>query len=825
MRNDFRFILRGIRRRPSFSVIVIFTLAIGIGGSTAIFTIFNAVLLRKLPYPNPDQVYLMSSASPDGSPNGPITPVEFRPFSEAGDSSIVEAAALAWSWEVQIIGSDQKAHTTKRYGVTDQFFDVFGPRLYLGQPFKRGQTPGAIILAYSIWRDVFASDPDIIGKLVEAEGMRLPVVGVARPDFDFPENPGYWYLMQLGNFYDNVRAYQGFIRIRQGCSGEQLQQELTSLRERLGVDPATNKPSILIVRPFLEYVVGDLRSRVIILFGATTILLLIACINVTNLLLSRATVRSREMALHEALGAGRWRIVRMFLSESLFLAIVGGALGFMCAEAGVRLLLRIAPPGLPRLDKIPIDGNVLLFAVGITVLVGILVGLAPAWRLSRNPLRSLVNESGRGIPGGSGRIRLFSALVIAEIALAGLLTIGAGLLVQSYFNLTGTDPGFKTERVLTLYMNLPRRIEYSVKRNSQGIQEVSGSYAPLAAFFRELLERIRSLHGIKVAATTTSLPLARYQYGAPTLFSLPDQPGAISAGRAQAAATESISPGFFHALGIQLLSGRTILASDLPDSPGVAVVNESFARRFLSNRDVLGQRIRFANNYWSIKEPGFQFSQRLVDEVEIVGVVKDAKYRSLATPPEPRIYLSSEQWIWRNRAVVVQTALQNPGSLVEPIRREIETMDRRLTAEFALYQTTVRASLAGERLATTLLVIFGLTALALAAVGIYGLMSYSIAQRTGEIAVRSAMGASGRQVLTLVMGRGVRLALEGIALGVIGAVALRQVVASQLYGVSPLDLHVFLLASGILMGVAVLACFIPAQRATRIQPAELLRTE
>jgi putative ABC transport system permease protein len=827
MWRDLRYVLRSFGHRPSFAIIVIITLALGIGGSTALFTIFNAVLLRDLPYQNPDRIYLMSSVAQDGSPNGPITPVELRPFYE-DKHPLVDAAALAWSQEVQIIGSDKKAYTTTRYGVTDQFFEVFDPQLFLGQAFKRGEWPGVIVIAHATWRNLFNSDPSIIGKFVMAEGRQMRVVGVARADFDFPENPGYWYLMSLGRYYDNVRGYRGFIRLRPDCSGEQFQKEVTGLSQKLGLDPATNKRSILVVRPFLEYVVGDLRYTVTILFGATAILLLIACINVTNLLLSRAMIRTREMALREALGARRWRIIRQSLMESLLLAIAGGALGFGCAESGVQTLLKIAPSGLPRLDKVPIDNTVMLFALGVTVLVGIIIGLAPAWRLSQNPIRSLVNEGGRGAKGDSGRTRLFGILVVTEIALAVLLTISAGLLIRNFIKLTNIDPGFNSDRVLTLFMNVPGRSGIIIKPNPkdpQGKPESMGTYAPMANLFRELLDRIRGLNGVAIVATTNNLPLDKYQYGKTALFTLPDQPGIHSGTMAQSAVSESVSPDYFRALEIRVLAGRPFLPSDRDDSPGVAIVNETFARRFFPHQDPLGRHIRYPENSFHPDNVGFQFAARTVDEMEIVGIVQDVRYQKLTAPPEPRIYMSSEQYITRHRTVVVRTTLENPASLVEPIRNEIESMDRFLNAEFALYPAVVQASLARERLATTLLVIFGLAALTLAAVGIYSLMSYSIAQRMGEIAVRSAMGATIRQILSLVMRQGILLIIGGIVLGIIGAVALRKVVAGQLYGVSALDTGVFVVASVILFGVAVLACFVPAYRATRIEPADILRSE
>ena len=826
MWRDLRFSVRMLGRQPSFAAIVVLTLALGIGGSTAIFSVVNAVLLRDLPYPDADQLYLVRTVAPDGSLTGNITPRELRPFYEPDKHPTVAAAALAWSQEVQIVGSDGRPHPTTRYGVTDQFFEVFGKRMAKGQAFERGQNPGVIVIAFSTWRDLFASDPNIIGRVVQVEGGPRQVVGVTPADFEFPEKPGFWYLMSLGTAYDKVRGYRGFVRLRPGRTGDQFQSELARTSRELGPDPATRQPSMLVAQTFLDHVVGDLSTRVKILLGATGLLLLIACINVTNLMLSRTGVRAREMALREAIGARRWRVIRQLLTETVVLSTLGGALGLAAAAGGVQLLLRSAPPELPRLDTVPIDSSVLTFAIGLTVLTGLLVGLAPAWRLASNPLRSLVNEAGRGTPDGPARHRLLNALVVTEIALAVLLTIGAGLLVRSYFNLTATNPGFTSDRVLTFFMYVPGRTEMTFKpRPGGGRPEIQGSYQPLANFLRELSERIGGLPGVESVASTTSLPLAATQYDPLTVFHLADQDKTLAEQAALSARTRGVSPQFFDTLRMRVAAGRGLLPSDRSTSPGVAVVNETFVRRFLAGRNPLGTRLRYPENPWKPGDVGFQIAHRTVDEVEIVGVVNDVKYLDLGDPPEPSIYLTTDQWTNRRQTLVVRTAVDDPATLIPAIRREIESMDRLLTADFALYPPVIEASVASERLAATLLVVFGLMALALAAVGIYGLMSYSVAQRTGEIAVRSAIGASGRQVLHLVLGRGVRLAVAGIVLGVLGAVALRQVLAGQLYGVTALDARVFLLTAVTLFGVAALACLVPAQRATRIDPAELFRME
>lgn len=823
MWRDLKLALRMLARDRGLSTIVIATTALGIGGSTAVFSVVNAVLIRNLPYANAGRLYVMRAMAQDGLP-GNVTPREFRPIYETANHPAVETAAIAWSQPSQIVGADRRPYPTVRYGVTDRFFDVFGVRMAMGRGFEPNEPIGRIVLSQHVWRDAFGSDADIIGKSVAAEGMVLQVVGVAPANFEFPQDPGFWYLMRLGSNFDGVRAYRGFMKLRPGGTQEQIDREMTQLAAAVGPDPVTNQTPILIAQPMLKFVVGDLQPTVLILAGATGILLLIACINITNLLLSRITARSREVAVREAMGAGRGRIVSQLLAESLVLVTIGGALGLIVAIAGTRLLLALAPEGLPRLGSVPIDGTVLMFAGGLTLLAGVCVGLAPAWRLARNELRSLINESGRGRSAGPATNRLFSALVVTEIALAVVVVIGAGLLIRSYINLVTTDPGFDSHGVLTFSMNVPGRIGLELVQNAEGKPERRPTYAPMAAFFRELEERVGAIAGVDSAATTTSLPLASGAAGATVLFTIPSQ----SAGKSDASwstTIQAVSPEFMQTMKMRLVSGRPLSSADRQGAPGVAVVSESFARQYFTGQNPLGQRIRWQDNRYIPTDTGFQFGHLSVDEVEVVGVVADVRHQSLATPPEPTIYMSSEQFVFRRRAVVVRTALDRPESLVPAIRRELDAIDPLLGAQFGVYDSLISKSIARERLGMTLLVVFGMAAMLLAAVGVYGLMSYSVAQRTGEMAVRSAMGASARQVMGLVLGRAMRLAAVGTVLGAIGAAALRQVLVSQLHGVSPLDLPVFLLVTTILLGVAMLACVIPARRAMKIDPVSLLRSE
>jgi len=824
---DFRLAVRALRRRSSLTAIVVLSLALGIGGSAAIFSVFNAVLLRDLPYADPGQLYMMRSLTADGYPTGNVTPREARPFSENPDHPTVVAAAIAWSQEVQIVDSEGQAQSTRRYGVTERFFEVFGPRMRLGRGFEPGDRGPTIVISYAVWRDHLASDEDIIGKSVVADGFEHRVVGVTPEDFVFPEDPGYWALMRLGPGYDRSRSYRAYVRLESGQTQDRFQAELDQLSAELGPDPSTGRPMQFVAQPFLDYMVGDLRSTVTIMLGATAILLLIACINVANLLLSRAVAGAREVALREALGAGRWAIVRRLLMESLLLASFGGALGIAVAAGAVRVLLRVGPADLPRLDTIPVDGTVVLFALGVTAATGVLIGLAPAAFVAMSQLRPLINEGGRGYHSGRGAGRAFGTLVVGELALAVVLVIGAGLLVRTYSNLTHSDPGFSSDRALTLFMNVPGRVDAQfLGRDSDNRPIITGTfYQPMAEFFRDLRDRIQAIPGVEAVTTAHSVPLAATHYDANMLFALGDRPAGAEGEDVRYAITRSVDPDFLSTMDVRLLRGRGLQWSDRHDSPGVALVNESFAKRYLAGLDAVGQRIRFPENRYVPGNVGFQLGHFTVDDVQVVGVVEDVKYLALAEPPEPTIYVSTQQWIGRRRHVVVRTSSDDPATLVPAIRREIEAIDPRLTAEFALYSSIVRASVARERLGMILLVTFGLAALVLATVGVYGLMSYSVEQRTGEIAVRSAMGASAREVVGLVLARGGTYAVAGIVLGIIGAAALRRVIEGQLFGVSALDAGVLLVVPFILLAVAVLACVVPARRALRVDPAGLLRSE
>jgi putative ABC transport system permease protein len=714
-----------------------------------------------------------------------------------------------------------------RYGVTDQFFDVFNVPMALGRGFERGEPQGPVVISYATWRDVFASDPDILGKAINLENGVRPVVGVAPEGFDFPGNAAYWTLMQLGPAYANLRGYLSYLRLKPGITQAALDQQLAVLSGDLGPDAANGRPVRFFTQPLLDNVVGNLGTTVLLLLGATIVLLLIACINVANLLLSRGMARSRELAVRAALGAQPWRVFRHLIVENLWFAAAGGVLALVVGFVGIRVLLALGPADLPRLDSVPIDGTVLLFAVAATLATGLVSGLVPAWRFSRVDVRTLVNDGGRGASMGRGQQRLFGGLVVAEIALAVLLAIGAGLLVRSYYNLVTTDPGFRTERTLSVFINVPGdaiQTFFPQPPAGDGAPRFEGSYRLIADFFRELEQRVGVLNGVESVSVSSSVPLSSQQWDNAIAFRVDGEAAPDATVSQLQAVQRSVSPAFFASVGMPIRAGRSLAATDRRGGPGVAVVNEAFVRRFFGDGNAVGRSLTFPVNPYRLGDFGFQYGERVVDGVEIVGVVADAKYAALGAPAEPSIYFSNEQYTLRRTNLLVRSEGEDPTALIPAIRREIAALQP-MPAEFEAYSQVLRVSLARERLGMSLFAVFGAVALVLAAVGIYGLMAYSVTQRTGEIAVRAALGASARQTVGLVLKHGAWLGLAGIAIGVAVAVATREVLASQLYAVSTLDWAVFVAVPATLFAVALIAAYVPARRAVRVDPAAMLHSE
>ena len=818
LRGDIQFAFRQFFSAPGFSAVAIITLALGIGATTAIFSIVDAVLLEPLPYREPDRLYALRSMDSNGLPTGFMAPRFAEPLYDR--HPLVEAGALVFAFSGSVLSSDRTPYPFMRFYVTDRFFNVFTDAIAMGRAFRPNEPSNSIILSYSTWQNHFSSDPNIVGSSVTVDNGPRTVIGVTRSGFSFPAAAESWEIFQPGpNVTDRIN-FQAYLRLRPDATPKKLEAELAVLSTQLGPNTETGKPLVYVLRPLLEEVVGDMSSTVLLLSGAAIILLLIACANVGNLLLSRATARSHEFGLREALGAGRARIVRQLMTESLLLCTVGGALGVALAYSAVRLLLGVGPANLPRLGSANMDGSVLLFSAGAILLTTLLIGLAPALKLSRSQLRELVDRGGRGGSMRRTENRVFNVLVIAEIGLAVILVSGAGLLLRSYINLAGTDPPVDSDGVLWMRLiAAPTMIDARPIKEPDGSTRYVGSgYQRIIDFYHQMMDRIRTVNGVTEVTNTQALPLL----GNPVEGT--GEPFAIY-GRSEKDQLVRIRPvatNFFSTMGVRILAGRDLQPTDRRGMPGAALVNEAFVRQYFARENPLGKRLLFGLRDYEVGGRGYFFGERLNNDAEIVGIVPDIRFLSMSDAAVPNVYMSTDQMTTRQRVLAVKTALDNPSSLIPTIRREVAAIAPTTPVEFGVYADTINASIARQRLGTALFTVFGAIALILAAVGIYGVMAYSMAQRTREIAVRTALGASAREVLGFVMQRSAMMALAGVILGLTGTIALRRIVQSQLYEISALDPVVLISVPLVLFAIALFASFLPAWRACRIDPVVML---
>lgn len=823
---DFKFTRRVLKKNPAFTVTAIVTLALGIAASTVIFSVVDAVLLKPLDYKDSGDIYRLYTVDTLGAPRGSTGPPHVDPIAE--DAQSIQAVFYGYAFEQSVVNDEGTAFAVNEYRASDEFFEVFTEPLTLGRAFQPGESYQNTVLSYQTWRDVFHSDPDIIGKTIRVGSGPLTVIGVAAEGFEFPVGTNMWTkIFTAPPDGPPLPLYnmQGYLRAKPGVSAEQVQAELNVFAARLGPWP-DGRPLEFVARPLLEDVVGDLRPTLWIVSGATAVLLLIACINVANLLLARGVVRGSEFALREALGAVRWRVFRQLMTESLVLCVLGGVLGLGLALGAIQVVRAIGPADLPRFDSLSVDGNVFLFAAACVLLVAFVVGLAPALRVSRGNLSALINTGGRSAAVAPGRNRVFGALVIGEIALAVVLVVGAGLLVRSYSQLASTDPGFDPQRMLTLVLNVPGRLDIRNPKPDpvrRVITYEGTGMLPVARFYQELTRRIEALPGVASAGATSAAPLNQGLF--PVTLSPFPVVGSSAAVDEQLAYGQEVAPEYFTTLGVRPLAGRLLEPSDRRDAAGVAVVNEAYARAYIGGTNAaIGRRIALpGGNSWRPGGIAFQLGERVVDEVEIVGVIPDIKQRSLEDAVQPAVYVPQEQWIMRKMAIVVRSATDEPAALIPSIRRELAALDSSIPAVFAVYSDVVAASLARHRLGTVVLVVFGLVSLTLAAVGTYGLIAFSVNQRFNEIAVRSAFGAERGNLLKMFVTHALQLAGIGVVFGIGGAIALRQVVASELYQTSALDPWVLAFVPLTMLAVTSLASYLPARRASRIDVCTALR--
>lgn len=834
---DLRYAWRKLRQNLTFTTTTIVTLALGISASTVIFSIVDAVLLNPLGYNDPGQIYRIQTMDEQGLPQGSTGRIHIDPLIEDSDS--VQAAFYGYSNETSVVNREGTAFAISEYRVSEQFFDVFTEPLAMGRAFTPDDDYNNTILSYQVWRDVFGSDPDIVGSVIPVNNSGLRVLGVAAPGFDFPVGTAIWTKIYQGAGSENLFNLEAYARLRPGVTGRRFQAELDVFSDRLADATAAivaggnavgweeGRPLKLVSRPLLYDIVGDFRPTLLVVFGATAILLLIACLNVANLLFTRGVVRMSEFAIREALGARRWRVFRQLMTETLLLCVVGGVLGLVLAVTAIRVLQILGPEDLPRFDGVSISFSVFVFAAACVLVTALIVGVAPALRSSKADLSGLVNESGRSGSTAPGRSRIFGSLVVAEIALAVMLVIAAGLLVRSQSEITAADPGFNPDRMLTLVLNVPGRLDLKAPKTDEAgnvIGYEGTGYLPVARFYQELIGRIEALPGVAAAGAASAAPLQ------PGLFPVyPDPIGIVgdtagANGNQRVAYSNEVSPEFFDALEIDPVDGRLLDTGDRRDSAGVAVVNETFARNYLAGTNPIGRRIMLPNpEVWGPLGLAFTLGERVVNEAEIVGVIPDVKQATLTEPVKPAVYVPQEQWTMRRMAIVVRADIDNPESLIPGIRSQLAEMDSTIPAVFSIYSDVITSSTAHQKLGAVSLVVFGMISIVLAAVGIYGLVAYSASQRYNELAVRAAMGADRIRLLKMFLGRGLRLAGIGIAAGLLGAVVLGRAIASQLYEVSALDPQVFVLVPVTMLVITLLASYVPARRASKINFSAALR--
>ena len=792
---DVRYGARMLLKQPGFTLVAILTLGLGIGANTAIFSVVNAVLLRPLPYKDSARLVMVwnNGAEAAGGDRTPLAVADLQDWRSQSRSFESIGAFQSGSFNYT---SGEVPEQVRGVGVTANLLALLGVAPQLGQDFQTSdEQVGAertILISDRFWRSHFGGDKQVVGRRVNLSGVSTTIIGVMPAGLDFPSREiDLWRAMQLEQPTRRGPYFlTGVGRLKPGVKVQQARAESLAMKSTL-----ENYNLDFNVLPVNDFIFGDSRPALVALFVAVTLVLLIAAVNVANLTLVRAASRLREISIRTALGASRGRIIRRLLTESLLLAIVGGVFGTLCAFWGVSALVQFAPENLPRVDQIKIDGFVLLWTAVVSLLTGLAFGLVPAWQGSRLNLNQVLRDGSRGSTESAGRRRGRSVLVIAELALAVMLLTGAGLLVKSLWRLQRVALGINPERVLTMQMAL-RGQQYE---KPEQVRELNS----------RVVEQTRTLPGVRAAALTNSLPPDETEFSSNFTIEgktpVKDVP--------QIAYFNLVSTEYFQALGIPLRAGRSFTSSDSSGAPRVVLINETLRRRFFPGEDPVGKRM----NLSIVGNP---------DWTQIVGVVGDVKYNGMADDVQPAIYQPIEQApIW-GFALILKTDVADPLSLTTAVRNEISKLDPSLpVTKVSTMEQRVATAMAPPRFRTTLIALFAAVALILACVGIYGVISYSVTQRTHEIAIRIALGAQRRNVLKLVLGQGALLAVIGVVLGLGGAFALTRLMASLLFGVTPTDGAIFTLVPLGLTTIALLASYLPARRATKVDPLVALRYE
>jgi predicted permease len=790
--NDARYAARSFARTPLFSAIVMITLALGIGSSTSIFSLLDGILLRALPFPESNRLMMLWEVPPETRKPNVVWMNNFVAWKERNRS--FQSMAAWMSLPINLL-ADKGSEQVPGLSVTAEFFSTLGTAPLLGRTFRPGEywtdVPREAVLSYGAWQRLFGGSPDVIGSRISINVSHHEIIGVMPPEFGLPNQQADVYLPLRIDLNDG-RNYSVIARLRPGAPPDAARAEMATLaaqtaRENVEMDSGWSATAV----PLLEQAVGTVRPILLIMFAAVGLLLLLACANVANLLMMRASGRAREISVRLALGASRSRIVRQLLIESLLLAACGGLLGAALSGLALHLLKTSLPESLhvPRLNEVDLDMPVLLFSAAVSILSSVIFGLAPALLSLKRNMREDLHESTRSVTSGNKARRL---LVIAEIALALVLVSGAGLMVRSFLRLASVDVGFHAENVLTVRMLL-----LPVKEEAYHAESV-----------REMLDRIRALPGVAAAGSIGVLPMEGTNSG--TWYYRADRPEPAPSAR-PGGDVSIVTPGYFEAMRIPIMRGRAFTSGDRAGALPVAIVNQTAARMLFPGEDAVGKRVKI----WWTNTP----------TAEVVGVVADIRHGGVSTPPDPCLFMPNDQQPFPFTALVVRT-IGTPAGLIPAIREQIRQVDAdQGISKIEEMQQMVSDSIARPRLEATVLTLFGVIALGLASIGLYGLIAFSVAQRAREIGIRVALGASQAGVFRMILGDGLRLTLMGGIVGLVGIISLTRFLRNLLFEVQPLDPVTLISVICVLISVSLLACYVPARRATKADPAAVLREE
>ncbi|HKO44400.1 MAG TPA: ABC transporter permease [Pyrinomonadaceae bacterium] len=807
LKQDVQYGIRTLLKHPGFTAIIVLTLAVGIGASTAIFSVVNAVLLRPLPYPNSERILCIEELNLEGK-RVQVTPANFLDW--RAQNTVFEDLAAILTRPANL-GLNDQAERVDLAMTSANFFSVFGQqplhgRFFIPSDEQAGHEP-IVVLSHEIWQRQFAADPSIIGKPITLDGSAYNVVGIAPVGFTYPDKTSVWVppfrlapAMNANMDPSQVRGFgmlQAVGLLRPGVSFEQAVGEMEMIISRLRQQyPDTNNRRFNRVVPLHTFLVGETRAMVALLFGAVIFVLLISCANVANLLLASAANRRKEIAIRSALGASRIRVVQQLLTESLILAVVGGGIGYLLATWGVAFMIRLLPQNFPRLAEINLDWRVLTFSMFASVLTGILFGLAPAIQISNADVQESLKETGRGAGGSLRQSSLRKLLIVGEVALSVVLLAGAGLLFRSFLQLQSVDAGFNSQQVLTLRLS-PAGSKYT--RDADYI-----------SFYNQVIQRVSSVPGVVSVGMINTLPLQK----GPTRGFQIEGHAPLTPDKWPGGNYRSVSPDYFQAMNIPITEGRPFTERDAEGTPPVMIINEALARRDFQNQNPVGKRISLG-----------QDAQRQPLWWEIVGVARDVRSIELREAAAPEFYLSANQDTFTNMSLVVRTSVE-PASLAASVRRATAEVDKSAAvSDVSTMEHLVEEAVTQPRFNLFLLGLFSVIALLLSAAGIYGVTAYSVTQRTHEFGIRMALGAQVGDVLLMILKQGMFLIVIGIAIGLLAAFALTRLLRTLLYGVSVTDPLTFAVISLLLGLVALVACYVPARRATKVDPLTALRYE